>query len=81
MGQVVQDFTKADSDPLAAILALQQYPTIVTAFGTTFKTIDELYATKGIVIPDGQPGAYFVNMVSTVAKKVTTASSTSSKQP
>jgi|CXWL01.1.fsa_nt_gi hypothetical protein len=70
MGETAHDFTRADSDPLVAILALQQYEAIVTAFGTAFVHIDDLYAKAGISLPEGTPGASFVNMVATVKKNV-----------
>lgn len=68
MSGIINDFTKADSDPLAAILALQQYQTVITALGKTFIRIGDIYAKAGVVLPSGTPGADFVNMVSNVEK-------------
>ena len=70
MSEIIQDFTKADTDPLAAILALQQYQTVITALGKTFIRIGDTYAASGVVLPSGTPGADFVNMVSNVEKAV-----------
>lgn len=66
MGEVTNDFTRADSDPLTTILALQQYVGIAQALGNAFLNIGNAYATAGITLPTGTPGASFVNLASEV---------------
>jgi hypothetical protein len=60
------DFTKAANDPLIAILALQQYETVVTAMGNAFLAIGNDYAAAGLSLPAGAPGARFVNMIADI---------------
>lgn len=69
MSQLDVDFTKADSDPLAAILALQQYQTVATALGKAFINIGKIYAEAGIALPAGAPGALFVNMIADIERE------------
>lgn len=73
LSEITNDFTKADSDPLLAILALQQYETVITKLGKAFIGIGDAYAIAGITLPPSTPGASFVNMVSNVERAVTAA--------
>lgn len=66
MSEIVNDFTKADSDPLATILALQQYVGVAQALGNAFLNIGTAYTIVGITLPAGTPGASFVNFASEV---------------
>lgn len=66
MSEIINDFTRADSDPLTTILALQQYVGVAQALGNAFMNIDNTYATAGVSIPAGTPGASFVNLVADV---------------
>lgn len=72
MSQLDTDFTQAEADPLVAILALQQYQTVATVLGRAFVNIGNVYATAGIAIPTGAPGALFVNMIADVERKQAT---------
>lgn len=65
--EVTADFTRADTDPLATILALQQYPQATIALGNAFINIGKIYAADGISLPSGTPGASFVNLITDVA--------------
>jgi len=69
LSQVDVDFTKAGTDPLVAILALQQYQTVTTALGKAFIDIGNIYASAGISLPSGAPGARFVNMTANIQDK------------
>lgn len=62
MSELDTDFTKADSDPLVAILALEQYQTVMTAVGKAFSDIGDAYAAAHLALPSSAPGAHFVNM-------------------
>jgi hypothetical protein len=66
---IVADFSHVNDDPLATILALKQYPQAVLTLGNAFIHIGTMYATAGISLPAGTPGASFVNLISNVAAK------------
>ncbi|MBU6388354.1 hypothetical protein KGQ72_00525 [Patescibacteria group bacterium] len=67
ISEITTDFTRTETDPLAAMLALNQYPQTALALGTAFATIGKLYAAAGVVLPAGAPGASFVNLIENVA--------------
>ncbi len=67
MSQITSDFARATTDPLAAILALKQYPQAVLALNTAFTYIGTTYKDAGITLPTGTPGASFVNLVADIA--------------
>jgi hypothetical protein len=69
MSQLDVDFTKADTDPIVAILALQQYQTVATALGKAFINIGQDYATSYVSLPSGAPGALFVNMIADIERE------------
>ena len=69
MGELDTDFTKANTDPLVAILALQQYQTVATALQKAFADIGDTYAAAYVSLPSGVPGAAFVNMVADIERK------------
>lgn len=66
MSQVTLDFTKADTDPLATILALQQYPDVARELADAFLNIGKAYAAAGISFHAGEPGASFANLAADV---------------
>ncbi|MHB8860205.1 MAG: hypothetical protein ACYC48_00515 [Minisyncoccota bacterium] len=66
LSEVDSDFTRVDSDPLTAILAIQQYAQVTQSLGQAFVAIGNVYAAAGITLPKGAPGASFVNMISNV---------------
>jgi hypothetical protein len=66
MSQITLDFTKADTDPLTTILALQQYPSVAQELATAFLNIGKAYADAGITLRAGEPGASLVNLAADV---------------
>lgn len=66
MSQITLDFTKADTDPLTTILALQQYTDVAQSLATAFLHIGDIYKTAGISLRAGEPGASFVNFAADV---------------
>lgn len=66
LGQIAADFAKVLDDPLATMLALEQYPQAVAALGTAVENIGQIYAAAGVVLPSGTPGAAFVNIAADV---------------
>jgi hypothetical protein len=73
MSDILTDFTSVNTDPLAAILALNQYAQTVVGLSTALSNVDAAYTTAGIVLPPGTPGASFVNIMTniTVSQKNT----------
>jgi hypothetical protein len=69
IGQIASDFARADTDPLATILALKQYPDAAIALGKAFIDIGKVYKTAGISLPAGAPGASFVNLIDDVTAR------------
>lgn len=66
MSEVTNDFTKADTDPLTTILALQQYVGVAQQLGAAFMNIGKVYAVADISLPNGAPGASFANLAADV---------------
>ncbi len=73
--EILSDFTRVNTDPLATMLALNQYPQAVLSMSTAFLHIGQIYANAGITLPPGTPGSSFVNLMTSV-----TASEKSSAQ-
>ncbi len=63
LSAILIDFTRANSDPLAAILALGQYPAAIQQVGTAFSHINSIYTNAGVTFTKGMPGAEFVNFM------------------
>lgn len=69
MGEITEDFTRVNTDPLVTMLALQQYPDAVLNLGNTFIRISNVYKTSGVTFAAGEPGASFVNLIANIAAK------------
>ncbi len=67
LSEITSDFARVDSDPLATMLALQQYPKVVIALVDAFIAIAKAYQAAGITLPKGTPGASFVSVVPDIA--------------
>jgi len=67
LSQITSDFARVDSDPLATMLALQQYPKVVIAMVDAFIVIEKNYKAAGITLAKGTPGASFVSVVADIA--------------
>lgn len=66
---IATDFTRVNTDPLATMLGLNQYPQAVLALGTAFIDIGKVYKAAGISLPAKAPGASFVNLIINVANE------------
>ncbi|MDD2657560.1 MAG: hypothetical protein PHD04_02780, partial [Candidatus Pacebacteria bacterium] len=64
--QIATDFAKVETDPLATMLALQQYFSATQALSTAFINIGKRFADAGITLPAKALGASFVNMISDI---------------
>ncbi len=69
VSQIATDFTRVNTDPLATMLALKQYPSTVLALGNAFIHIGTIYRTADISLPADAPGASFVNLIVDVANE------------
>ncbi len=69
LSEIDSDFTRVNSDPLAAILALGLYPSAVQSLATAFGRINTIYTNAGVLLSVGEPGAAFVNLISNIAAK------------
>lgn len=65
VSEIISDFARVNVDPLATMLALQQYVPAAQALGAAFTAISNEYTAAGVVLPEGTPGAAFVHMVKT----------------
>ncbi len=60
---IASDFARVNTDPLAAMLALNQYVQVSQAVEQTFANIGGIYAAAGITLLEGVPGSYFLGAV------------------
>ncbi len=67
MSGVVRDLTKAETDPVVTMLALQLYPQYVADLGNAFIGISNVYHAENVTLAAGAPGAEFVNLMSQIA--------------
>ncbi len=66
LSEIINDFAHVDTDPLTAMLALQQYLQATQDLWQAFANIGAAYAAAGVVLPAGAPGASFVNLIANV---------------
>ncbi|NNM83637.1 hypothetical protein HKL94_00240 [Candidatus Parcubacteria bacterium] len=72
LSEIINDFAHADTDPLTAMLALQQYLQTTQDLWRAFANIGATYAAAGVVLPAGAPGASFVNLIANLTAQSTT---------
>ncbi len=72
LSEIINDFAHADTDPLTAMLALQQYLQTTQDLWQAFANIGATYTAAGVVLPAGTPGASFVNLVANITAQSTT---------
>lgn len=76
LGGIISEFAAVQSDPLEAMVALDQYPQAVTALSTGFTDLQTTYAGANVTLTQNMPGAQVVNLMSGVE-----ASSSSATTP
>lgn len=76
---ILSDFTKVDTDPMAAMLAIQQYPAAIQQLGDGLIGINKVYITANVSFPQGDPGAAFVNIIPSIAASQSGQSAVSPK--
>ncbi len=69
ISEIATDFTRVNEDPLAAILALGQYPQATLGLINSFTHIGAIYKDAGVRVVAGEPGASFVNLIENTKKK------------
>ncbi|MFA5997830.1 MAG: hypothetical protein WC814_00310 [Candidatus Paceibacterota bacterium] len=69
ISEIITDFARVNDDPLAAMLALGQYPAAVQSLGEAFIRVGAQYRDAGISLSAGTPGAAFVNLISDLAQE------------
>lgn len=69
ISEIINDFAREATDPMATMLAIGQYPSAVLALENAFIDIGKIYKTAGISISAGTPGASFVNLMSDIANQ------------
>lgn len=76
VSEIISDFARVNTDPLTAILALQQYVPAAQSLGKAFIAIGETYAAAGITFPDGTPGANLLKVIADMKARQQAASDT-----
>lgn len=66
-GEEIGDFSRTDTDPLAAMLALETHGQTVLALAQAFTALKSAYQAEGVTLAPGAPGASFVNTMDAVA--------------
>jgi len=69
LGGIYNDFARVNTDPLASMLALQQYQQTELAAEQAFINIAHTYSAEGVILPAGTPGALFVNLMANIGAR------------
>lgn len=69
LSEIDADFARVNTDPLAAMLALQQFSQAELAAERAFTELARVYAAAGVKFAAGAPGASFVNIMATVTAR------------
>lgn len=71
--EITSDFARVNTDPLAAMLALQQYQQVGQSFIQAFTGVNDTYVGAGVTSSMGAPGAAFINTAAIIAARQQTA--------
>ncbi len=63
MSESTRDLTLTDSDPVATMIALKQYPEAVKQLGEAFAEVNQIYTRAGIVLGFEEPGVGYVRLI------------------
>lgn len=66
LSEIDNDFARVNIDPLTAMLALNQFRQTELSGEQAFTTLADIYAASGVVLPNGAPGASFVNLIANI---------------
>lgn len=67
LSSIYDAFSRVNSDPLAAMLAIGQYRDTELATEQSFRVLAAVYSAHGVVLKNGTPGAGFVNLIANLA--------------
>ncbi|MDD3531514.1 MAG: hypothetical protein PHV99_02925 [Candidatus Pacebacteria bacterium] len=76
LSEIDNDFARVNSDPIAAMLALQQFRETELAAEHAFAALASVYAASGITFQNGTPGASFVNLMANLGANQKTGAQT-----
>ena len=79
LGEIDSDFARVNTDPIAAMLALEQYKQTEIGGEQAFIDLYKAYVAGGVALQNGTPGASFVNIMVNLGAKQ--AGSPSPKTP
>ncbi|MCR4276365.1 MAG: thrombospondin type 3 repeat-containing protein [Candidatus Parcubacteria bacterium] len=68
LSEIDTDFARVDTDPLAAILALQQFSRTDLAGAQAFTALADVYAAESVILSAGMPGAAYVNLIANAGR-------------
>lgn len=74
LGEIYDDFSRVDTDPLAAMLSFRQYPQTELNAEYAFTTLSGIYAAAEVTLANGTPGAAFVNLIENLGAEQAAAS-------
>ena len=63
LSEIDNSFARVEADPLAAMLALQQYQDTERAVERAFTDLAIIYTDANVILQNGTPGASFVNVM------------------
>lgn len=63
LGEEGADFARVNTDPIATMLALQQYISTANSSTNIFNDMALIYSSGQVTLPYGTPGALFVNAI------------------
>jgi hypothetical protein len=59
LSSTLEDLASLRTDPIRAMLGIDQYPSDAEAFRQAFLTFARVYSAAGVSIPAGEPGSHF----------------------
>ena len=67
LGSITEDFSHVDTDPLSAMLALQQYPSAVQGLAAAFQSLAVVYQSAHVTLDQSHPGAALLTVLQSIA--------------
>lgn len=61
---ITSDFARVNTDPLAAMFALDQYIQVNQSIEQIFSSMSDVFTNAGVTLPAGAPGAVFLDTIS-----------------
>jgi len=67
LSETIADLGSVQSDPIRAMLGLEEYNTDGPAFAGALTAVGQVFSTAGVSIPEGAPGSAILNIFTTAA--------------